>query len=202
MYYYVRNPSDIFFCKNLVNFNEVHLHEAILNLHTHPWCFSCLSIVSVDGKQHLSGVIFSAPVNFFILRKMTEWFGFWVVSIHPGHVGLHKQWPRLHEHLNHWWRVLGVRVRPRTRLFSLTMKIRREHWTIPHSNCPCHQLTLLTGGKKFTHGHEGSRSLHTSALRWCPPGFRIKIRSDTFLTEWCIYVYTGSPAFSITATMI
>ena len=29
----------------------------------------------------------------------------------------------------------------------------REHYTLPHSNAACQQLTLSTGGKKFTHAH-------------------------------------------------
>ena len=33
------------------------------------------------------------------------------------------------------------------------MKNRREHYTLPHSNVVCQQLTLSTGGKKFTHAH-------------------------------------------------
>ena len=28
-----------FFLENLVDFNEAHLHEATLNLHTHTWIF-------------------------------------------------------------------------------------------------------------------------------------------------------------------
>ena len=52
-------PTD-FFCENLVDFNETRLHEATLNLHIHMWIFSCLSIASVDGKQPLSEVVFSA----------------------------------------------------------------------------------------------------------------------------------------------
>ena len=39
------------------------------------------------------------------------------------------------------------------------MKIRREHLTLLHSNAACQQLALLTGGEKFTHAYEGSRSL-------------------------------------------
>ena len=39
---------------------------------------------------------------------------------------------------------------PRSDTF-LTMKIRREHWTLPHINAACHQLTLLTGGEKKIH---------------------------------------------------
>ena len=41
--------------------------------------------------------------------------GSWVISVYPGlsgHAGLHKQWHRLHEHHNHWWWVLSVRVQP------------------------------------------------------------------------------------------
>ena len=36
----------------------------ILNLLTHAWIFSRLSIASVDGKQHLSEVVISALVGF------------------------------------------------------------------------------------------------------------------------------------------
>ena len=37
-------PTLVFFCENLVDFNEAHLHEATLNLHTHTWVFfACLS---------------------------------------------------------------------------------------------------------------------------------------------------------------
>ena len=49
-----------FFWENLVDFNEARLHEATLNLHTHAWFFSSLSIASVDGKQHLNELVFSA----------------------------------------------------------------------------------------------------------------------------------------------
>ena len=48
-----------FFSENPVNFNEAQLNEATSNLHTHTWIFSCLSIASVDGKQHLSEVVYS-----------------------------------------------------------------------------------------------------------------------------------------------
>ena len=41
-----------FLCKNMVDFNEVRLHEAILKLHTHARNFSRLSIAWVDVKQH------------------------------------------------------------------------------------------------------------------------------------------------------
>ena len=53
-----------FFCANLVDFNEVHLHEATMNLHMYAWIFSYLSISSVNRKQHLSEVEFSVLVEF------------------------------------------------------------------------------------------------------------------------------------------
>ena len=37
-----------------MDLNEARLHEATLNLNTHTWIFSHLSIASVDDKQHLS----------------------------------------------------------------------------------------------------------------------------------------------------
>ena len=39
---YVRKVFDIFFCENLVDFNEVRFHKATFNLHTHVYIFpSC-----------------------------------------------------------------------------------------------------------------------------------------------------------------
>ena len=60
----VKTVSNFFFCKNLVDFNKAHLHEATLNLHTHAWIFSHLSIASVDSKQHLSEIVFSPSSDF------------------------------------------------------------------------------------------------------------------------------------------
>ena len=54
----------------MVYFNEAHLHEATLNLHTYELIFSHLSIASVDGKQHLSEVVFSALVRFSLYTSM------------------------------------------------------------------------------------------------------------------------------------
>ena len=42
-----------------MDFNEGHLHEMTLNLHTQTWIFSCWPIASVDGKLHLNEVVFS-----------------------------------------------------------------------------------------------------------------------------------------------
>ena len=61
----LRKVSDLFiFCKNLVDFNEARLHEATLKLHSHSRIFFRLSIVSVDDKQHLSEIVFSALVGY------------------------------------------------------------------------------------------------------------------------------------------
>ena len=78
-----------FICENLVDFNEVRLHEATLNLRMHAIIFSRLSIPSVDGKQHLSevGLVLSSDFH------CKENDGFRVVPLHPvltGHAGLHK----------------------------------------------------------------------------------------------------------------
>ena len=54
-----KSIQPFFFCENLVDFNEAHLYEVTLNLHVHAWIFSFLSIASVDGKKHLSEVVFS-----------------------------------------------------------------------------------------------------------------------------------------------
>ena len=54
----VRKVSEIFL-RNLVDFNEVRLHEVTLNPHMHALILSCLSIALVDGKQHLSEVVYN-----------------------------------------------------------------------------------------------------------------------------------------------
>ena len=56
--------SELFFCVNLADFKEARLHETTVNLHTNARIFYHLSVASVDGKQHLSKVVFSALVGF------------------------------------------------------------------------------------------------------------------------------------------
>ena len=53
-----------------MDFNEARLHEA--NLHTHARICNHLSIASIDGKQRLSEVVFSALVRFSMLEKPPE----------------------------------------------------------------------------------------------------------------------------------
>ena len=52
------------FYENLMDFNETRLHDATLHLHMHAWFFPSLSIASIDGKQYLNEVVFSALVGF------------------------------------------------------------------------------------------------------------------------------------------
>jgi hypothetical protein len=59
------------------------LPRATLNHYMNALVFSSLSTVSVDGKQHLSEVVFGALVDFYYK------------DIHSRHAGL-----RLHEHHN------------------------------------------------------------------------------------------------------
>ena len=63
-----------FICENLVDFYEARLHETSLNLHRHMWIFSRLSIAPVDGKHHLSELVFSALVGFSLQGK---WWKNW-----------------------------------------------------------------------------------------------------------------------------
>ena len=60
-----------FFCENLEDFNEAHLHEATVDIHMPTWIFSRLSIASVDDKQHLSEIVLSALVGYH--SKENDW---------------------------------------------------------------------------------------------------------------------------------
>ena len=66
----VRKVFDlIFFCKNLVDFNDEHLLEATLNLHTHALIFSP-PVNSLSWWQApFDEVLFSALVRFSLLEK-------------------------------------------------------------------------------------------------------------------------------------
>ena len=68
----VRKVSDLSFCEYLVDFNEASVHETALNLDRHSCILSCLSVSSVDGKQHLSEVEFSALVKFSLYTTSTH----------------------------------------------------------------------------------------------------------------------------------
>ena len=52
-----------------MDFNEARLHEATLNPYTYAVIFYSLSIVSVDGKQHLREVVFCALIVRKVLRE-------------------------------------------------------------------------------------------------------------------------------------
>ena len=85
----------------------------------HVLVFSCLSIATVNSKQHLSKVVFSA-----LIGKWWQRFGFWVISIYPGHARLHEVAPTSWIPY-HWWQVLGVWIRPGNQIipsFSLQWK--------------------------------------------------------------------------------
>ena len=68
-------------------------------------------------------------------------------------------------------------------IILLTMKIRREHFTLPHSNAACHQLSYWQAGKihacvwRFN-----TASYKRASLKFTRFSHKIK-RSDTFLTE-------------------
>ena len=90
------------------------MHEVTLNPLINALIFSCLSIASVDGKQHLSDVVFSALVGFSLSGKL------WVHGlIHTPRTHRACSTPQTvtHEHHNHRWQVLGVRIRSGTSHF-------------------------------------------------------------------------------------
>ena len=126
---------------------------------------------------------------------MTERFGFRVVPVHPGltwHDAFHKQWLRLYEHHNHWWRVLGVRIRPRTRHLPL-------QWKSDESTK--HYLTQMLIAINWRYWQ--ARKIHTCIWRFKVPLCRHaslksirflqkKKRSGTFLTEWHTSISYGN----------
>ena len=62
----------LLFCENLMDSNEARLYEETLNLYTHAWSFSRLSIASDDGKHHMSEIVFSALVGLSLYTTSTH----------------------------------------------------------------------------------------------------------------------------------
>ena len=139
---------------------KAHLHGVTLNLHTLACIFSCLSIVSVDGKKYLSEVVFS------VQRKMMEWIDYMFVPIHPRLItsdyGVHEVGVTVCG-VQH---VLGLRVQPGNQIvpsFSLQWKSNKstKHYLTP-------MLLAINWHYwqegKNPHVYEGSRSSHISTL--------------------------------------
>ena len=55
-----------------MDFNNACLPEATKNFHTHASIFYCLSIALVDGKRHLSEVVFSSLVGFSLFTTSSS----------------------------------------------------------------------------------------------------------------------------------
>ena len=132
-----------------------------------------------------------------IVRKMMKQFGFWVISVHPGHAGLHKQRPRLHEHHNHWCRVLGVQVRPGTRHFPYNENPTRALNTTSLKWClsTTDAIDIL---KKFTHAYESSRSPYGSTLHWNSSGFCTKRKFGYFSNRAAFAFHIFSQLVTVT----
>ena len=131
--------------ENLVDFNEARMYETTMKLHTNPWILSRLSLASVDGKQHLSEAVFSALIGFSLQGK-------WRVpgrTHTPRTCCLQKQWARLHENYNPWWRVLRVRMQPGTRRFPYTENPTRA-LNITSRKCCLISTDAIDRLKKFT----------------------------------------------------
>ena len=75
---------------------------------------SLITTISTNFTYVLSGFV----LDIFHFRNLFLLFiHLYSLIVWAIHAGLHKQWPQLHEHHNHWRRVLGARVRPGTRHF-------------------------------------------------------------------------------------
>ena len=116
---------------------------------------------------------------------MTKLIGYKVIPVHPGLVisdyGFHEVSVCGFQH------VLDGRVRPWHQIvpsFSLQWKSDKSTKTLPHSNAACAQLTLLTGGKEFTHGYEVEGRLIQA--RFQPALFDLVSKSLLL----CSYMYT------------
>ena len=122
----------------------------------------------------------------FIVWKMTEWFGFQVLPVRPGHGGLHKQWPRFHEHHNHWWQVLCVRVRFRNQI------VPSFSWQWKSNKSLKHYLTQMLLAINWHYSQVGKNLLMYMKVQGCFIEIhqvfkKIYIRSGTFLREEYIH---------------
>jgi hypothetical protein len=77
-----------------------------------------------------------------------------------GHDGLHKMWPWLHEHHNHWWKALGVRVQDSQDMLD------------PTKSDSDFIYTIIKGDKSWVYGYKSHRTCwtpHTVTLTlWKP----------------------------------
>ena len=116
------------------------VHEATLNLHMHLWIFSHMLIASVDGKQHLSEVVFSALVGFSLMT------GIWFLG--------RIRTPRTHHHWLWCSRSRG------NCLWSPACPVRLQHevaFALLHSFC------------HFRCNENLTRVLNTTSLKCCLP---------------------------------
>ena len=63
-----------------------------------------------------------------------------------------------------------------------TIRIKRQHLTLPHSNAACHQFTLLTGGKISRMRMKVQSHLNQARIE-IHEVFEKRIRSDSFITD-------------------
>ena len=117
------------------------------------------------------------------MRKEMRYYTKHLLQSYPCTQDSKDMWPRLHEHHNHWWRVLCVWARPGNHHFPNNENPTRALNTTS-LKCRLSSMTLLTKGKKFTYAYEGSSSPHASALHWNP-----SIRLDTFLTDHVFFIF-------------
>ena len=164
----------------------------------HVCIFSCLSIASVDDKQHLNEVVLVLSSNFHCISQVCttgspkNTTGMSLITYvmlcsagdrSCGQQAIDASYTTMLQHIPCTWFILfwqkarllwlirlltlliwvpatsdcSLNSRGRKSDTFLTMKFRPEHYTLPPSSVACHQLTLLTGRKKFMNAYKGSR---------------------------------------------
>ena len=140
-----------------------------------PWTscmrefFPCLSIASVDGKQHLNEVVFSA-LRFSLMTVI--WFPGCIRTPRTRYQWLWCSWGRAHclwsptcpgcicmTWKSNCFIIFSPDESTKHYLTQMLLVINWRYWQ---------------AGKKFMHVYEYSRSLHASALHWNPLGFHEK----------------------------
>ena len=141
VYYHVRKVSDLF-CENLVNFKDTCFHDATLNLHTHTWIFTSISTESVDGKHHLSEVVFTDLVGF---SQSGKWRNDWSSALDSEFF-----WPYL--------LILGEQGAWWTTGVWFFAKQKKDE-----------SSALLQSFHHFPHNENPTRALNTTSLKCCLP---------------------------------
>ena len=147
--------------------------------------FSCLSIASVDGKQHLSEVVFSALVGFFIVTKMAErleqrtWLRLWAKNKTPAvRPAPYSPDIRRHRQKKVWTKCTA----PVVPSFSLQWKFDESTKHYLSKMLLAINWVYWQAREKFLYAYESSWWSHARVglLHWNPSGFHKRSKVGYF----------------------